>query len=428
MVESNPEIMASETILEQAQKRREAIISFWESDNSNYYSIKQVTKLIQESHPELFPSHETCRKFFNKLVKKNHISVEGRFKTQEFNRKETLSIHDQIKSDRERIKTSAKIKELTAKYNHIVKVLDTVEQRYEVALSIKEPVEIYEYEIEPNRKDKFPNAIPVGMFSDWHAEEKVDPTTIGFKNEYNVDIFKKRAINAFQNYLKLIQYHRSFNNIETALVWLGGDLITGYIHEELIEENELSPTEATRLVKSVCISGLDFLKKHGQFKKIIVVCNFGNHGRTTAKPRVSSGYKNSYEWMLYQDLKDYFHKQTIFDFHIPNGAFAYVKTFNFMNRFWHGDNIKYQGGIGGITIPLAKDIKNLNMSTHADFNFLGHFHNFQEVLSNTTINGSLIGYNSYAEKIVKAPFDVPKQGFRLIDERHGLTAKFPIFV
>jgi rhodanese-related sulfurtransferase len=32
---------------------------------------------------------------------------------------------------------------------------------------------------------------------------------------------------------------------------------------------------------------------------IKVVCKFGNHGRTGEKIRISTGYKNSYEWMVY---------------------------------------------------------------------------------------------------------------------------------
>ena len=63
---------------------------------------------------------------------------------------------------------------------------------------------------------------------------------------------------------------------------------------------------------------------------------------------------------------------------------------------------------------------------HADLTVFGHFH--QSVSHKDFVcNGSLIGYNAYAERI-KAEYEAPQQSFFLIDREHGKTIEAPIFL
>jgi hypothetical protein len=206
---------------------------------------------------------------------------------------------------------------------------------------------------------------------------------------------------------------------------MGGDFITGYIHEELIENNYLSPTQATRFAKEKIITALKFYKSHGGFKKINVVCNFGNHGRTTKKKMVSTGYKNSYEWMMYQDIADYFTGDKTFEFTIANGEHNYISMFGKTIRTFHGESIQFGGGIGGLTIPLIKAIGKLNQQIHADYNIMGHFHQFWEATKDCLVNGSGIGFSAYAVMIKALP-EEPLQGFKVLDSKHGFTTKLAI--
>jgi hypothetical protein len=223
-----------------------------------------------------------------------------------------------------------------------------------------------------------------------------------------------------------VNKERATVKIETLLLWLGGDFITGYIHEELEEGNYLSPTEATRFAKEKIIVAIKFLLEYGNFKKLLIPCNFGNHGRTTKKPRFSTGYKNSYEWMMYKDIADYFKDQPKVEFIIPNGLFAYVDVMGHMCRFWHGDSIKYSGGIGGLTIPLIKAIQRYDQQQKADYNFMAHYHQLWQATKNCIVNGSGIGFSPYAQRIGASP-EEPVQSFCIIDEKYGLTIKTPIF-
>ena len=203
-------------------------------------------------------------------------------------------------------------------------------------------------------------------------------------------------------------------------------MITGYIHEELMESNSLSPTQAVRFAKQRIISGLEYYLQHGKFENIHIVCSYGNHGRTTQRKRFSTGFKNSYEWMLYHDIADYFTKDKRIQFTIPNGVFTYIDVYGYTCRFMHGDTISYQGGIGGLTIPLIKAIHRYDQQVQAHYNFMGHYHQLFQATKTCIVNGSGIGYNAYAQAI-GAGFEKPLQGYCLIDQRRGMTIKAPIF-
>jgi hypothetical protein len=94
-------------------------------------------------------------------------------------------------------------------------------------------------------------------------------------------------------------------------------------------------------------------------------------------------------------------------------------------RFHHGDGLKYQGGIGGLTVPVEKAIASWNKSPiKADLDCFGHWHS-QMQNPKFCANGSLIGFNAYAIAI-KAAFEPPQQTFFLFDKQRGRTVTTPI--
>lgn len=334
---------------------------------------------------------------------------------------------EQIFADRliNREKAAARIAE--AKYKHLLKEYETLEQRFDFLVGIKEDIGIPTIEKKESGQLKS-HATPVALLSDWHFEETVLPETINGLNEYNLDIAARRWSSCIQNLLRLVTIDRNHSEINEIVLWLGGDFITGYIHEELIESNSLSPTQATRFAKKLIISGIEFLLQYGKFEKIIIPCSYGNHGRTTTKKRISTGHKNSYEWMMYHDIADYFNDkaESRVRFIVPDGLFTYMNVYGFNCRFWHGDTVSYQGGIGGLTIPLIKAIHRYNQQIRADYNFMGHYHQLHQPTKDCMVNGSGIGFNPYAQGIGASP-EQPMQGYCLIDQKRGLTIKAPIF-
>ena len=283
--------------------------------------------------------------------------------------------------------------------------------------------------------------LPIALASDWHIEERVRPETVSFLNEYNPDIAAERAQKFFRNTLRLINMQRAGARIDEAVLWLGGDLITGYIHPELVEENYLSPIEAVDRAFDILVGGIQFLLAEGDFTKLHIPCSYGNHGRTTEKIRIASGARNSYEWGLYHRLRKHFAalKEPRAAFQVAAGYHQYVDIGDDIAlRFHHGDAIRYAGGVGGVTVPLMKAIHNWNTAPRegsriaraATCDFLGHFHQYFGC-SRWVVNGSLIGWNPYAVQI-RAQYEEPQQAFCMVDldTTHGsrVIGHFPIRV
>ena len=335
---------------------------------------------------------------------------------------EEMPLQDKIKYEREAAMESKSVRELKKRNEFLLKMLDETEQRLEEVLAMERPQT--PIIIEPRKRHSISEATIFAAASDWHVEERVDADIVNNLNHYDLSESSKRMKKFFQNLLVLTKKERQHSDIKDLVLWLGGDFMTGYIHEELLESNYLSPTETILFLKQHLIAGIEFLLKEGGFDNIHIPTNAGNHGRVGLKMKVATGYKNSYEWLLYRVLQDYFEPNKKVNFNICKGDFNFTKIYDKVIRTTHGFDLKYNGGIGGITVPALKFIKNQNEIMHADYDVWGHFHNYLPH-SHFCQNGSLIGVSSYGRKFGGQE---PKQAFFLIDKDRGITIHTPIFV
>lgn len=335
--------------------------------------------------------------------------------------KEANDAAKQRESDRKVARAEDAAKAWKQKYEHALEELERAEDRTGILSAIKQ-------QIPPDSIKRLKaggDAVAVLSLSDWHVEEHVDPSVINGINEYTPDIAKKRAEEVFRRAAMLIDFARGFSKIDTACVWLGGDFITGYIHQELEEGNFLSPTEAILFVQELLVKGMRFLKREAKLKHLILPTSFGNHGRTTEKRRVASSAANSYEWLMYRSLEQHV-KDPGWQWKVENGYFNWVRLFDKYNlRFHHGDNILYAGGVGGITIPVNKAIAQWNKVQRAEFDYFGHYHQSID-LTRWTCNGSLIGYGAYALAI-KAEPEAPSQTLSVISKDRGKILTMRVF-
>lgn len=300
-------------------------------------------------------------------------------------------------------------------------------KKLETVLSLEEIRKVLvtkDYKIK--RRLKTSESTPVIVASDWHFEEQVLPESVENVNEFNLTVAKRRVDLFFNKAIRLLEIQATGTSYSTLILALLGDFITGYIHEEFLETNQLSPTQALNAVFEKLVSGIKLILESGLAKDVVVVCSCGNHSRTTQKQRVSTSVQNSYEWLLYIFLAKYFKGYKNIKFKLPSGYFTYLQVYDYVCRFHHGDNVRYQGGVGGVHIPLNKAIAQWNRAKTADLDVLGHWHTLKSDVR-YVINGSLIGYAPYSIKI-KADYEPPKQAFFLIHPKYGKTIEAPIFV
>lgn len=267
-------------------------------------------------------------------------------------------------------------------------------------------------------------AVAVAMASDWHIEELVKKAWVGGKNEYNLDIAKARATEFFQNVLRLLKKEQQDVKIEKLILWLGGDFITGNIHDENVETAQLLPIEAMILAEELLKSGIRYLLDHSNVS-LVIPCNAGNHSRITKKQRHSTDVGNSLETIMYHHLAKYFIKEKRVQFVLQDGYHVIVRVYdNYTIRFHHGHNIRYGGGIGGLYIPAKKAISQWQKSEVVQLDCFGHLHTLK-VDTDFICNGSMIGYSPFAVAI-KGDYEKPQQCFFMVSKKRGRTGVFPV--
>lgn len=272
------------------------------------------------------------------------------------------------------------------------------EKEYQEFLKAKEieqqPFQVYKFKPFSTKKG---HRYAIALFSDAHIEETVIPDSVNFLNEYNINIAEKRIETYFMNLAACLAQDDVNELIFASL----GDTISGYIHQELEQTNQLSPLEATLKAQSLIYSGLKYLsenEKLPKLKKIRFIGIVGNHSRVSKKIQHNNGYKMSYEWMMYQNIKKQCELTHLpVEFYIPESELAIINTVD--DRvfiFAHGFQIKGgTGNICGIYPALNRLCLKYSKVFKQDRLFIGHFHSTVNT-PNAVVNGSIIGYNAFA--------------------------------
>lgn len=264
--------------------------------------------------------------------------------------------------------------------------------------------------------------------SDWHVEETVDAADVNGLNEYNLQVAEARARRLVDGFLWLYDLHRTKKfQIRDVVVALLGDLITGWIHPELMVTNAFAPAPALIFLEDLVRMVLRTIFENTD-AKVHLVCVSGNHGRLSAKEKpIKKKTLTSLEWVVYANIvrwaRDHYPDRV--EPHIGIGSMVYLDVYDYRLRFIHGDQIGYGGGIGGISIPLNKRLFRWNGKQDAHCTYLGHFHQYNPG-PRFQINGSLIGYSEFAQWIA-GEWEPPIQSLNIIDSRYGRTGVWPIF-
>ena len=262
--------------------------------------------------------------------------------------------------------------------------------------------------------------------NDWHVEETVDRDTVSGKNHFDLAIAEERIRRYYQKIPELIEWQNHLAPVIELWHPLLGDLITGYIHEELVETNSLSPTEACVFLQDMICGGIDFLRKETKLPVHIPTC-VGNHGRTTPKKRIKSSCANSFEWLLYTTMARHYSSNPGVNWMVGRGYHNTQEVMGRKVRFHHGDGLRYQGGVGGLSIPVNKSIAQWNKVEAVDLDVFGHWHTHLVNYPTWVSCGCLIGYSAYSVEI-KADFQHPTQAFIVLDRMYGVTQATTIFL
>ncbi len=313
-------------------------------------------------------------------------------------------------------------KQIDSNYKMALRKVADLEREKHALLEIKRGIK--PAVIRPNR-GLTSEATALWLASDWHVGERVTHGQTNGYNAYNLEIAKRRGQAFFRNGLRLTSLQGNGVTIKTILLALLGDFITGHLHLDAVETNHLPPVEEIIFAQNILISGIEYVLANSDYE-LVVPCLSGNHGRTTKFTHFGSENGHSLEYFMYTAIASYFREERRVKFILAEGSHCYVEVYGRNIRFLHGHDVKYGGGVGGITIPLNKAIAQWDKARPAFLTCLGHFHQKFDG-GNWLVNGSLIGYNAFALSI-KASAERPQQMFCLIDKDHGKTIVAPILV
>jgi len=276
------------------------------------------------------------------------------------------------------------------------------------------------------KRSKSAGVAVIAPATDWHVEEQIDPAAVNGKNNFNLAEAENRINRFYFKVLELIDWQNSLAPVVELWHPLLGNLMSGFLHEELAETNSLSPTEACVFLREMLSSGIDLWLNNTKLP-IFCPCTVGNHGRTTQKMRIKTSCRNSFEWLLYKTLEKQYEKNRRVVFQVCHGYHNIQEIVGRKVRFHHGDGLRYQGGVGGLSIPVNKAIAQWNKSTPVDFDIFGHWHTFSWNYNNWISCGSLMGFSEYSLSI-KADYQAPTQTFIVLDRNYGVTSALPVFL
>jgi len=272
------------------------------------------------------------------------------------------------------------------------------------------------------------------LLSDWHILEIVEPEEIGYVNKFDLNVATRRVEKIFEKVVKIKKLYECNDGIRKINVWLGGDMVSGIIHDELIKNVDLTITEQIGLAAYLIAALLIELSK--VFNEVNVFTVVGNHGRITKKKEYKKRF-NSFDYITYQIAALLTQKYENIKWEITKSPFIFKDILGFRFCFSHGDEIKSWSGIP--FYGLRRDFgnkQNINFFPNVKqpnipmtYYVVGHFHVPAMLYDGTgfiIMNGTLKGVDEYSYS--KGWLTRPSQKLLVINEKYGIEATYDLWL
>jgi predicted phosphodiesterase len=264
------------------------------------------------------------------------------------------------------------------------------------------------------------------LLSDMHVGLDFSNADTGGLNEYNADVFRRRAANLQKGLLEIYGYQSSSVSLPELHVICLGDLVQGsnlggnwgpaYTRENVIEQARIAEAEVTKMV-STWSRAFDRLTFYG------VV---GNHGRAGATKNSDKPSVN-FETLVYDQLKARLERHNNVRVETSDSWWG-QKNINGVEFAWvHGDSMS--GSLSSLTKDDLKIQSVLLEKTKKPFQVLclGHHHNhmiIQRPYGNLIVNGSFVGGDMYSMQELSTT-STPTQILLGVNPK-GITFTYPM--
>jgi len=265
------------------------------------------------------------------------------------------------------------------------------------------------------------------LLGDFHIGETVDKEEVCGFGEYNFDIFVRRLKFLAESIKSITLSKLKGYRIDKLVIYCLGDMVSGRIHEELIESGEDIIFQILYGSYALAQFVLEMLQ---MFEEVEILGVVGNHGRLQKQVRYKKRFVN-WDWIFYQFLSMFLSAVDRVKCNFPKSFFAIHRIYGWTFLVLHGDNIKSWLGIPwyGIDRAVYRLGDLLQSRGEAiDYRVLGHFHQTGELdrgRGEILINGSMIGGTEYSLGRVFS-FERPTQLFAGCHEEIGVVWRYPL--
>lgn len=311
--------------------------------------------------------------------------------------------------------------------------LEALERIYDEAL-VLEPQPGW---LSGGASDQENRATLVAFLSDLHAGEVTRPAEMGDYNAYNLAICDQRLERFFDRTLMLARDYLAGVTYDGIVLALGGDLVSGDIHDELEQTNELSVLDTTLWVAPRLLAGIERLAE--EFGKVHVVSAPGNHGRDSQKPRYKGRSAHNADTHIARMVAMFYARANTspaVTFEIPETIDAGFQVYDWRFSMEHGEEYQKNnpgtseiGSLGPVkrgTLRKARQLEAEGKPFH--YNLVAHFHQLVPApLQGFVMNGSIKGYDQFARGLHLKP-ELAQQALLVCTPEHGLTTSMPVIV
>ena len=289
-----------------------------------------------------------------------------------------------------------------------------------------------------DKKSKEENYTYLLLLSDWHIGEVVSEEEVSYSNKFDLEVATRRVELIYENIYEIVKAdldkHKK-KKLDSLYVWLGGDMVSGIIHNELEKTNQLTISDQVFITAQLLYYLLTDLLEI--FKDLYIICSVGNHGRITKKPEYKNKY-NTFDYMLYKTLYVMFNSlddksKSRIHWYISKELFSIVNILGYNFVFSHGDTIRMWNNIpyyGIIRDLYSKQSISLTLNKgKIDYYVIGHFHTPSSLNVNgiyVIMNGSLKGIDEYS--LAKGFISIPSQKLLKISSDRGLMIQYDLIL
>ena len=338
------------------------------------------------------------------------------------------TVQEQFTEDRRIISLKSELEILRTKYKQALKDANAQEQILEMnrlVINSLPQVETPKLSL-PKGKHTTESAVLVG--SCWHIGEVINKSEMGGLNEYNFDIFCRRLQYLVQTAISFTTDNMKTHAFSDLQVLLTGDMVSGIIHDELSQTNDLNIVEQATVGALVTAQAIQQLAS--AFPKVVVTCVVGNHGRVVPEKYFKHKQQINWDFVFYTNLALLLKQQKNVTFNIPLSFWAGVQIQNSKFLVMHGDLIKSWGGIPfyGINRMVSKWIEiEASRQNYFQYFVASHFHNkaiLQTAVGENILNASMKGGDEYATGL--GLYSKPVQMLFGVHPKYGKTWELSI--